>query len=192
MIKTQYAIYICQYSDHPTTDIPIILDRHIRLAHGWTSGTTNRRAILHYTPRARSTRATRQYRGVIVSRLFAKRHHVLGFTLRMLHGWIVLPHHPGVDCNIKDRYMCPHGCGVKSHRSTSRLFFSPEPGSAEVNILFGIMNSTTGGFLTSLCISASISCRRGLSATDITVLRKHLNLHSDKNDLRNPPGYRPV
>lgn len=43
----------------------------------------------------------------------------------------------------------------KSHRLTRRLSCSPAAESAFVKILLGIMNSTTGDFLTSLCISAS-------------------------------------
>lgn len=43
----------------------------------------------------------------------------------------------------------------KSHRLTSKLFDSSGASLALVNILFGIMYSMTGGFLTSLDISAS-------------------------------------
>jgi len=46
----------------------------------------------------------------------------------------------------------------KSHKLTSKLSFSSADGPALVKILFGIMNSTTGGFLTSLNISASRNC----------------------------------
>lgn len=79
----------------------------------------------------------------------------------------------------------------KSHRLTSGLSICSVPGSALVKICFGIINSMTGAFLTSLDISASISC--GFMLAMCCIIRSIVvHLHCHKSGPGNPPGCKTV